>query len=473
MLLAGCCGLTHGPRFYWVAWSAMSDLSSEQLRMLHTPFLRTNKSKEAIGVEIEAGLVDPITGISRPYYGLRGVAQFLRCVCERWAATPLYEGKDIIGLERSDGTAIGIESGCAIEYVSTAEQSLHSIVERANRDLRDLADIADNIDLALLSGSMLPFDTQEDVTWAPKRRIPFMLEHFNREVGSTSQGWAAMAQIITVQTTLDYLDADDLSCKHRTANVVSPLVAALFVNSPMQAGEVSQALSRRMQIWEEVDSRRVGLFEYSITSHFTLEHLIDWACSLPMIYRVVKDKIQAAPPYASFDSLLRAGFGDGTAPMLTDWKGMLSTTWPYVRVRDTLELRITDGPTKEHWAAVPALWVALIYDHQARDAAWDLAGGYPLKAYKEAINDVALRGLDATIEGRPIRPLCRELLNIARASLRRRVNQGLDSEEAVSYLDPVVEVIESGATFADNLKRQLLTGSGIAPKQYVEAYRYR
>src|SRR5262249_21962488 len=148
------------------------------------------------------------------------------------------------------------------------------------------------------------------------------------------------------------------------------------------------------------------------------------------------------------------------------------TSWPYVRVRDTLELRIADGPPSQHWAAVPALWVGLIYDCQAREAAWNLASGYSLKAYKEAINDVAVRGLDAAIEGMPIRPLCPDLLNIARAGLQRRVDRGLDPASVISYLDPLVEVIESGVTFADDLKRQWLTRLASNPQRYVVAYRY-
>jgi glutamate--cysteine ligase len=450
----------------------VSKFTPEQERMLRVPFARAAKLP-AVGVEIEMGVVDPLTGVSRPYDGERGVGNFLRLAAERWGGTPHYEKTNLIGFRRADGTDIGLESGCALEYASTAETDLVTLVEKVNRDLRDLAQIADSLDLAMLSGAILPFDSREDIKWAPKPRVPLMLDHFRREIGSTSQGPAAMAQIITVQTTLDFLDEEDLRRKHRMANVVSPLVAALFVNSPVQAGKLMDVSSRRMQIWTDVDSRRVGLFEHSIGPRCSIDDLISWAIQLPMIYRVADGHIQPAPPYASFESFLTKGFGDGTFPTLADWTAVLGTAWPYVRVRDTLELRIADGLFYQHWAAAPALWVGLAYDRRSCEEAWELSGGYSLKDYVAAVDDVAVHGLGASIDGQPIRAMCRELLSIARAGLSRRVSDGLESEAALGYLDPLADVINSGQTFADQLAGRWVNEFADAPGHYVETYRYR
>jgi glutamate--cysteine ligase len=451
----------------------MSTLTTRQAKMLRMPFVHATKPRECIGVEIEAGLVDPVTGVSRPYHGPRGVSSFLRLAAEEWQAVAHYEGKNIIGLKRSDGIEIGLESGCAIEYGSMPDQSLVRLAQKANRDLHELANIANRLDLALLSGAMLPFDDRDNVHWSPKPRIPLMLEHFQREIGATSQGWAAMAQIITVQTTLDFIDAADLCRKHRMANVVSPLVAALCVNSPIQASQLAGISSRRMQIWTEVDSRRVGMFEHSINADFSVDNLIEWAVQLPMIYRVINGKITAAPPYKSFETLLKDGFGDGTFPVFDDWIAMLDTTWPYVRVRNTLEFRIADGLSQQYWTATPALWLGLTYDRQSCEDAWNLARGYSLKAYLDAVDDVAVRGLDASIDGHPIRPMCHELLNIARDGLWRRVKGHLESEVVLGYLDPLFEVVEAGETFASQLSERWGNDWAYDPKRYVEAYEYR
>jgi glutamate--cysteine ligase len=451
----------------------VSKFKPEQASMLRAPFSPSAKPLAAVGVEVEAGVVDPVTGKSRPYTGKQGVGDLLRQAALQWGGTLHYEGENVIGFHRADGTDIGLESGCALEYASTPETSLVSLVQKVDRDFQDLAGIADNLDSALLSGAMLPFDTREDIHWAPKPRIPLMLKHFKREIGSTSQGPAAMAHIITVQTTLDFLDAEDLCRKHRMANVVSPLVGALFVNSPIQAGQLTNALSRRMQIWADVDYRRVGIFEHSINPEFSIDDLIAWATQLPMMYRIINGEIRPVPPHVSLESYLENGFGDGTYPSLDDWLAMLNTTWPYVRVRNTLELRIADGPFQQHWAAAPALWVGLAYDRQSCEAAWDLARGYSLKDYLDAVDDVAVRGLDASIDGHSIRAMCRDLLNIARDGLRRRVKDNLEPEAVLGYLDPLTDVIESGQTFAEQLSERWSNELACDPKRYVEAYRYR
>jgi glutamate--cysteine ligase len=447
--------------------------TENQSQLLLAPFENRHGSNDSVGVEIEMGLVDPLTGTSRPYHGERGVKQFLHAVREAWDGTAYYDGEDIIGIRRADGTDIGIESGCAIEYGSTPERSLATLVQKSNRDLRDLANLAGRLNLCLLSGSMLPFDGPQQVNWAPKSRIPFMLQHFEREVGCTSQGWAAMTQIITVQTTLDFADPADLCRKHRMANVVSPMVAALFVNSPIQNGVLTGADSRRMQVWAGVDPKRVGMFRHSIKSEFSIGDVIDWAVELPMIYRVVGGKISAAPERLPFRDLLREGFGDGTFPALEDWTAMLNTTWPYVRVRDTLELRIADGLSYKHWAAGPALWLGLSYDHQACEDAWNLASGYPLTAYLNAVDDVAMHGLDASIDGRPIRAISRELLSIAYDGLSRRVKDRRDSDIILTYLDPLFETIESGQSFSRILASRWANEWAQDPARYVENHYFR
>ncbi len=449
----------------------MTRFTAHQTKMLMAPFAASTE-QQLVGVEIEAALVDPSTGKSRRYSGERGVGEFLRRACRYFDGDPCREMDKIIGFKRSDGTTIELESGCAIEYGSTPEPSLYELVQKSNRDLHSLVNIADDLNLALLSGAMLPFDTKDEVHWAPKPRIPFMLEHFQREIGATSQGWAAMAHIITVQTTLDFTDAADLTRKYRMANVVSPFVAALFVNSPIQSHSLTGVHSRRMQIWAEVDSRRVGIFEHSIADDVNVNDVVSWTAQLPMIYRVVNKEIRAAPPHKSFQSLLHEGFGDGTFPTRDDWAALLNTSWPYVRLRNTIELRIADGLSHRHWAAAPALWLGLAYDPQSCDDAWKLARGHSLKTYLDSIDDVAVRGLEASFDGKPIRAKCTELLNIAQDGLSRRVKEGLEPETILTYLDPLFDVVKSNRTFAERLSEQWSNEWAFDPRRYVDEYRY-
>ena len=73
--------------------------------------------------------------------------------------------------------------------------------------------------------------------------------------------------------------------------------------------------------------------------------------------------------------------------------------------------------------ALPALCKGLLYDDDARDAAWEIVAGWSFAEREASLEAVARRGLAAEVAGRPVLPLARELVEIARAGLaphRRR-----------------------------------------------------
>jgi glutamate--cysteine ligase len=447
--------------------------TSGYAEMLRTPFTVAPGSSERVGVEIELGVVRPDTGVSLPYGEPNGVATLLAAIGEAWGCTAQHADGALVGLARPDGVEISLESGCAVEYVSVPKASLSELVAGIDTDCRWLATIADNLGMALLTGSILPFDGPEDVQWAPKPRIPIMLEYFDQQVGPGSQGWAAMSQILSVQVTLDYLDDDDLARKFRMMNAVSPAVAAMFVNSPLRGGRGGERLSERMHVWMSVDPRRVGTFAHSLRHDFRVDDLVSWLLDLPPIFRHVSGGLATPPVGRTFRSLLAEGYGDGSVPTLEDWTGMLASTWPYVRLRRTLELRVADALALNNWAALPALWVGLAYDRRSCDDAWNLMRGFRLGQHSAAMTDIARNGLRASIGGKPILELCRELLAISREGLRRRVAYGQESPYVVTLLDPLEEIIDSELTSAEQLMRRWLGPFRQDPARYVEALRLR
>src|SRR3546814_9977365 len=61
----------------------------------------------------------------------------------------------------------------------------------------------------------------------------------------------------------------------------------------------------------------------------------------------------------------------GEKPRESDWIDHLSTAFPEVRLKSFLEMRGADGGPWNRICALPALWVGLLYDDAALDAAWD------------------------------------------------------------------------------------------------------
>ena len=100
---------------------------------------------------------------------------------------------------------------------------------------------------------------------------------------------------------------------------------------------------------------------------------------------------------------------------MTDWIDHLSTAFPEVRLKSFLEMRGADGGRWGRICALPALWVGLLYDDQALDAAWDLVKHWTHRASARQLrHDVPQLALDAgTPDGETMRDLAGEVLDIA------------------------------------------------------------
>ena len=115
-------------------------------------------------------------------------------------------------------------------------------------------------------------------------------------------------------------------------------------------------------------------------------------------------------------------------------------------------MRGADGGRWGRICALPALWVGLLYDEQALDAAWELVKHWSIEEREELRRAVPKLALEApTPDGRTVRALAGDVVNLAAAGLSRRgyLNGAGDNESG--FLDPLHEVIATGVTPADRL----------------------
>jgi glutamate--cysteine ligase len=100
--------------------------------------------------------------------------------------------------------------------------------------------------------------------------------------------------------------------------------------------------------------------------------------------------------------------------------------------------------------ALPALWVGLLYDQNALDAAWDLAKGWSAETREGLRVAASVSGLQAEAGGVKMHDLARQVVAISRAGLaaRGRIAGGADESR---FLDVLDEDIASGQVQADRL----------------------
>jgi glutamate--cysteine ligase len=371
-----------------------------------------------------------------------------------------------------DATQITLEPGGAVEYGSSPTGDVAGLMAKTGDDLRLLADCAATLGIALVPGANYPFTDMSGVKWAPKRHSEIVRDHLGRLGTDGEWGPEVMALTLSTQVTLDYTGPADLGRKLRAQVAASPVATALFVNSPLEAGRWTGLLSHRMRYWTRHDPRRTGVLAPALNEEFTVSDFVDWAITLPMIYR--KDDRGDYVPASDrpFIELLTDGFEDGSMPSWQDWLLHLSQIWTDVRLRQTLELRAVDGPPYPFLGTVPAFWVGLTYDATSCQDAWELLREYGVSDYRSLMDDVAVRGMRAQLGGTPVSEIATELLRLARQGMTTRVERGLEHPTALTCLEPLAEVAATGTTFAERCLRRWQTDLRQDPERYVRAYRF-
>jgi glutamate--cysteine ligase len=284
----------------------------------------------------------------------------------------------------------------------------------------------------------------------PKGRYAIMLRHMPR-VGSL--GLDMMLRTCTIQVNLDYGSEADMAQKFRVGLALQPLATALFANSPFTESRPNGFLSFRSHIWSDTDPHRTGMLPFVFEDGFGYERYLDYALDVPM-YFVFRDGRYIDAAGLSFRDFLKGELSilPGEKPRRSDWIDHLSTAFPEVRLKSFLEMRGADGGRWSKICALPALWVGLLYDHGALDAAWDEVKAWPLEGRQRLRDEVPRLGLAAlTPTGEPLRDLAARVLAIAEGGLtaRARLNGAGDNESG--FLDPLREIVARGATPAEML----------------------
>jgi glutamate--cysteine ligase len=266
-------------------------------------------------------------------------------------------------------------------------------------------------------------------------------------------GLDMMLRTCTIQVNLDYGSEADMVRKFRVGLALQPLATALFANSPFTEGLPNGYLSYRSHIWSDTDPARTGMLPFVFEDGFGYDRYVDYALDVPM-YFVFRDGKYIDAAGLSFRDFLEGKLSvlPGEKPRLSDWTDHLSTAFPEVRLKSFLEMRGADGGRWSRICALPALWVGLLYDGSALDAAWDEVKDWELEERQRLRDEVPKLGLQAvTPAGEPLLALARRILSISEAGLnaRGRLNAAGDSESG--FLDPLREIVSRGTTPAEVL----------------------
>ncbi len=373
-----------------------------------------------------------------PYEGERGIGALLDRIAEREDWEPISEAGNTIALVR-DGASITLEPGGQLELSGVPLRTIHETCDEFHRHLALIKRADEGFGIAWLGLGINPLYGVIDVPRMPKARYRIMREYL------PSRGSLALEMMFTtatVQANFDFSDEADMVAKMRLALAASPVVSAIFANSSLSEGKANGFASRRMHIWTHTDPDRTGMLPMAYDDDFGYRSYAEWALDVPMFF-VVRDGEYRPAGGITFRRFMESGFA-GTRATLEDWDRHLTTVFPEVRLKRILEMRGADAVPPGLTCSLPALWKGLLYDSEARAAAWDRLAVHSLAEREASRADVSRRGLAARYGDEPIIEVARDLARLARDGLRRLRHGGRRDPDETGFLDPVDEQIALG-----------------------------
>ncbi len=378
-----------------------------------------------------------------PYEGENGIRGLLEEIARDDNWEPSFERDTLVALAK-DGASITLEPGGQLELSGAPLRTVHETCDEFHRHLDVVGRASKPRGIVWLSLGIDPKHSVASVPKVPKQRYGIMREYL------PTRGHLSLHMMhltATVQANFDFEDEPDMVRKVRTAMGVSPIVSALFANSSLAEGKASGFVSKRVRIWQDTDPDRCGLLPFVFEPGFGYERYVEWALDVPMFFRLqggVYKPMHGRP----FREVLEGGDPPAT---LLDFELHLTTLFPEVRLKRFIEVRGADAVPSGLICALPALWKGLLYDRGALDAAWDLVRDWPFEERVAAVDAVARKGLGASIAGRPVLELARELVEISAGGLQRIGHAGVQDPDESGYLDPLRDVLAAGMSPGESI----------------------
>jgi glutamate--cysteine ligase len=382
------------------------------------------------------------------YDGEDGIRELLMRLT-RFGWEPVYEGENVIALTSKDGGSVSLEPAGQVELSGAAVENIHQTCDEVSSHLHQVKAIAREMGIGFVGLGYRPKWPIDNIPWMPKGRYKIMREYMPKR---GKLGLEMMQSTCTVQVNLDFCSEQSMVQMFRTSLALQPIATALWANSPFRNGKPSEYLSYRSQIWTDVDPDRSGMLPFVFEDGMGFERYVDYALDVPM-YFVYRDGKYIDASGQSFRDFMAGKLPayPGQTPVLSDWVDHLSTIFPEVRLKTFLEMRGADGGPWNRLCALSAFWVGLLYDQEARDAAWDLVKDWTEEERQTLRNQVPVTALKTRFRDKTVRDIASELLCISHRGLKNRNRLDSVGMDESHFLQPIFQTAESGLTPADEL----------------------
>jgi glutamate--cysteine ligase len=403
------------------------------------------------------------------YEGTSGVHAVLDGLADRFGWDRVLEDGKPIALARAQAS-ITLEPGGQLELSGAPLATVHEAAAETDQHLAEVKAVAAPLGIGFLGMGHTPTWRREDFDWMPKGRYAIMRGYMPRK---GSLGLDMMLRTCTVQTNVDFADEADMVKKFRVSLALQPVATALYANSPFVEGVDTGFVSRRSHIWTDTDPDRCGMLPFVFEDGFGFERYVDWLLDVPMYFAYRQSRYIDLSGKSFRDFMAGRLHNDvGDVARMTDWADHITTAFPEVRLKRFLEMRGSDCGPRDLIVSLPALWMGVLYDQTALDAAWDLVKDWTIAEHDAVRAAVPRLGLRTPFRDTTLQVLAQRMVAIADAGLKARRQLDAQGRDETMYLDPLRRIADSGITLAEEKGQRVARDFGGDASALYEAYAY-
>jgi len=419
------------------------------------------KSKEnfRIGLEFEKLAVDSKNHKAVPYSGEKGIFDFLSRYKSFDQMDEVIIEDNLLGL-KGDFHYISLEPGSQTEISTYPYKNINEIASKIQEYNQKTAIIGEELGINWIGYGIQPVSTFDDIKIIPKKRYEIMTDYLPEK---GDKALVMMRETAGIQASIDYESEEDAMNKLKVSLAISPIITAMFANSPIRDGKETGYKSYRASSWLKTDNERCGLISRKIfESDFSFDDYAEYLLNTPMFF-IERNNTLINTTHLTFKEFSNKGF-DGFNANLEDWELHMSTVFPDVRLRNYIEIRNCDSQRSDLILALPTLIKGIMYNESAMNQAWGLVKDFSWEELQEMRHLVPKLGLETTVKGIKVANLAKELVDIAEKSL---LSDSETANEAI-YLEKIKELVQQKKTPADIILKNWTSGWNRDIKKLIE-----
>lgn len=374
-------------------------------------------------------------GRTASYNGKNGYLAVLGRLYEElgWEITK-QNGKSIMELSRCR-TILALESDGRIELTGSPHHSIHDLAREFYIHQNEIAEISKIFGLSWLGIGYQPISRNKDIALIPKERTRLSTEYMQNK-GNSSVAWAK--KTASIQVNIDYASQEDFAKKSRVMTKISPVITAMYANSPFSLGKFTGYMSFRNHIALKSDPERFIIPQSLYESEMNYQDWIEFCMDLPMMF--LKRGEEWYQPHMTFRQFVSEGYLDFRAN-IEDWETHLTTIYLPARMKKVIEFRNCDSVPPSLVPSVAALMKGLMYSDDALDSLDTMTKNWSYHEFCDLQHDASKLGLQATIHGKKLSDLAREILALATESLRQERIVDFDGHDESVFLESIKQYV--------------------------------